>query len=207
MRKLFRLVPMIALSLFWFASTASAHVVVSPAVTSQGTYEVFTVRVPTEKDTPTVKLEVKVPAEVEISRFEPKEGWSYALTRDSNGKITQVTWTATGAGLSPTEFGTFSMEGKVGDDATELVWKAVQTYKDGSVVEWTGANANTPASVTTVNPKRAGEDAHSHGGGHSETAPSEQAVAGDSKLPLYLSYMSLLFSLLAILISLVRRAK
>lgn len=41
---------------------ASAHVTVQPKVTTQGKYEVFTVRVPSEKeDSPTTKVEVKFP--------------------------------------------------------------------------------------------------------------------------------------------------
>ncbi|WP_312859716.1 DUF1775 domain-containing protein [Peribacillus huizhouensis] len=43
------------------------------------------------------------------------------------------------------------MQGKVADDSKEIVWKAYQTYQDGSVVEWVGApDAEKPASVTVV---------------------------------------------------------
>ena len=49
------------------------------------------------------------------------------------------------------------MQGKVDDQAKELVWKAYQTYQDGSLVEWVGAaDADKPASVTKVNPAVAG---------------------------------------------------
>jgi uncharacterized protein YcnI len=56
------------------------------------------------------------------------------------------------------------MQGKVADDATEIAFKAYQTYQDGSVVEWIGApDSEKPTSVTTVNPKPAdGSDDH-HG--------------------------------------------
>lgn len=135
--------------------------VVYPKETTQGTYEVFTVRVPTEKDVPTVKVEVKIPADVDVSRFEPKSGWKYDLTKDSTGKITSIAWTTTGDSLSNTEFGNFNMQGKVADKATQISWKAYQTYKDGSVVEWTGAaDSKTPASVTTVKLKSTGSVIH-----------------------------------------------
>lgn len=210
MKKMIQAIPLVWLSLFLFAGMASAHVVVYPKETTQGTYEVFTVRVPTEKEVPTTKVEVIVPAEVTISRFEPIPGWKYDLTRDATGKITHVVWTATGEGLSPTEFGDFSMQGKVGDQAAQITWKAIQTYKDGSVVEWTGAaDAKTPASVTTVKPKPAGTGTDSHGavtaapaGGHGATA-----AAAESRLPLYLSIAALLVSMVAILLSLRRRAR
>jgi uncharacterized protein YcnI len=140
-----------------FAGIASAHVTVLPKETTQGSYEMFTVRVPSENDTvPTTQVKVEFPSDVNISRFEPKPGWKYEIEKDASDKITSVTWTTEGEGLSATEFGLFYMQGKVADEATEIVFKAYQTYQDGSVVEWVGApDAQKPASVTTVNPKPA----------------------------------------------------
>ncbi len=187
------------------AGIASAHVTVMPNSTTQGSYEKFTVRVPTEKDVPTVKVEVKFPVDsVTISRFEPKPGWTYALAKDASGKITGVTWTATGDGLSSTEFGDFNMQGKVADAATQIVWKAYQTYKDGSVVEWVGAEgSDKPASVTAVKPKAAGAATDSHG----NTAASGGAGAGaaSSSAPLYLSIAALVLGALALIVSLVKK--
>jgi uncharacterized protein YcnI len=193
---------------------ASAHVTVLPKETAQGSYEKFAVRVPTEKDIPTVKVEVKFPLEtVSISRFEPKPGWKYDLTKDAAGKITGVIWTATGEGLSATEFGEFYMQGKVADNASSITWKAYQTYKDGSVVEWVGAEgADKPASVTKVNAKPAGAAADSHGNtsapttsaGHDEAA--EPAAAGaSSQTPLILSIIALALGAASLLLSLSKR--
>jgi uncharacterized protein YcnI len=61
-----------------FTGIASAHVTVLPKETIQGSYEMFTVRVPSENETvPTTQVKVEFPAEVTISRFEPKPGWKY----------------------------------------------------------------------------------------------------------------------------------
>ncbi|MFH5182154.1 YcnI family protein [Paenibacillus sp. TAB 01] len=190
---------------------ASAHVTVQPAETTQGSYEKFAVRVPTEKDIPTVKVEIKFPLDsVSISRFEPKPGWKYDLAKDASGKITGVTWTATGEGLSPTEFGEFYMQGKVADNATSILWKAYQTYKDGSVVEWVGAQgSDKPASVTKVNAKPAGAASDSHGNtaapaaGHDQ--PAQQAAGSASQVPLYLSIIALILGVIALLLSLTKR--
>jgi uncharacterized protein YcnI len=187
-----------------FASIASAHVSVMPKETTQGSYEMFTVRVPTEKDVPTVKVEVKFAVDaVAISRFEPKPGWNYELAKDASGKITGVTWTATGDGLSKTEFGDFNMQGKVADAATQITWKAYQTYKDGSVVEWVGADgSDKPASVTTVTAKAAGAAADSHG----NTDSAAKASSGvDSKTSLYLSIAAVILGAASLIISLVRK--
>ncbi|MDW4509582.1 YcnI family protein [Priestia megaterium] len=185
------------LSTIAFAGTASAHVVVYPQEATQGSYEKFTVRVPTEKDIATTKVKVEIPKDVEISRFEPKEGWKYELQEDSSGLITSVTWTATDAGLSPTEFGEFSMQGKVGDNAKKIVWKAYQTYKDGSTVAWEGpADADTPASITTV-VKGNGAEGDSH-----ISATNDDS---NSALPTTLSIVALVLGIVSLILSLRRK--
>jgi uncharacterized protein YcnI len=145
------------LSMIFVAGIASAHVTVLPKDTTQGSYEVITVRVPSEKDVPTVKIEVEIPEGIEITRFEPKPEWNYKLTQDVSGKITSVIWTAEGNGLSSTEFSDFKMQGKIGSQSSQIVWKAYQFYQDGSKVDWTGApESDTPAPVMQVKPKGTG---------------------------------------------------
>jgi uncharacterized protein YcnI len=212
MKKILTLLLSIIGGLFIFAGAASAHVTVQPKETAQGKYETFTVKVPSEKaDVKTIKIEVKVPEEVNITRFEPKPGWTYETQKDASGKIISVIWTAEGEGLSSTDFGQFNMNGKVADDATEIVWKAAQTYSDGSIVEWAGEeNSDYPSSVTVVSPA----DASAHGHGTSttdkDTATGENATeegkeTNSSNTPLYLSIAALIASLLSLLISLKKR--
>jgi uncharacterized protein YcnI len=191
-----------------FAGIASAHVTVYPKESTQGSYEKFTVRVPSEKEIPTVKVEVKFPTDaVSVSRFEPKPGWSYAIAKDASGKVTGVTWTTTDEGLSATEFGDFSMQGKVADQAAQIVWKAYQTYKDGSVVEWIGAEgSDKPASVTTVKAKQAGSAADGHGhGAAGNNAPASDSGSTPSNTPLYLSIAALILGALSLIVSLFRK--
>jgi uncharacterized protein YcnI len=184
-----------------FAGIASAHVVVFPKETIQGSYEKFTVRVPTEQDTPTMKVEVKVPETVEVSRTMPFSGWKSELTKDANGKVTSVIWTATGEGLNSTEFGEFSMQGKVAPTAATIVWKAIQTYKDGSIVEWIGdEKSDHPASVTTVKAVPANAAVAADG-------DIESAESNSSNLPLYLSIAALVLALLSLIISSVRKSR
>ncbi|QYR22917.1 YcnI family protein [Paenibacillus sp. sptzw28] len=168
------------LSLFLFAGLASAHVTVQPSETKQGSYEVFTVRVPSEEENVTTKsIRVKVPEGVAVSRTQPKPGWKTQLETAADGSITSITWTADGPGLSQTEFDEFRVQGKVAADAKELIWKAYQTYSDNKVVEWTGAaGSDYPASVTTVMAGTGGNDGH--GGASAPAADGESAaVASD----------------------------
>ncbi|ANE46190.1 hypothetical protein SY83_07795 [Paenibacillus swuensis] len=191
-------------------SAASAHVTVMPKETSQNAYEVFTVRVPNEAETATVKVEVKFPVGVDVSRFESKPGWTYESKKEGE-KLTSVMWTAKEGGVKPGEFAEFRMQGKVGADTTELAWKAYQTYEDGTLVEWVGApDADKPASVTTVKAAAAGEEHHGAAAPAAETdaaAGHEAAEAGEaSNVPLILSIASLVVALAALGLALRKRA-
>ena len=163
------------MTLLLWASVASAHVTVQPQEVARGSYEVFTVRVPSEtKDTHTVEVRVAVPDGVNITRTEPKPGWTTELEREDN-RIVSVAWKAEGEGLADTEFAEFRMQGRVADDATELVWRAYQTYADGSLAEWIGApdtGSPMPASLTKVVEGAAQSDGHSHGGAAGEASGS-----------------------------------
>ncbi|MEI7025004.1 YcnI family copper-binding membrane protein [Paenibacillus sp. y28] len=211
----------VLLSMVLFAGIASAHVNVYPKESVQGTYEVFTVRVPSEKESPTVKVELKFSVEeVAVSRVEAKPGWTYQLTKDAADKITGIVWTASGEGLLATEFGEFKLQGKVADSAKQITWKAYQAYKDGSVVEWTGASdSKTPASVTAVKAKDAGAATDSHGHTASASAPaaatpapaaaSTEAAAAPaaSSAPLYFSVAGMLLGAVALMVSLRKKSR
>ncbi|QMV43457.1 YcnI family copper-binding membrane protein [Cohnella cholangitidis] len=188
-----------------FAGLASAHVTVQPKEVPAGSYQVFTVRVPSEKDSATTQVKVAIPDNVNVSRFEPKADWTYEIEKGAEDKIVSVTWKATGSGLGATEFGEFRMQGKVADDAKELVWKAYQTYADGEVVEWTGAaDADKPASVTAVT--AATGDGHGDGHGASGgAAASDETDSGRDALTLSLAIAGLAAGVLALLIALFRK--
>ncbi|OXS58436.1 nuclear export factor GLE1 [Cohnella sp. CIP 111063] len=189
-----------------FAGLASAHVTVQPKEAPAGSYQVFTVRVPSEKDAATTQVKVAIPDGVNISRFEPKPEWTYEVEKGAEDKIVSVTWKATGSGLGATEFGEFRMQGKIADDAKELSWKAYQTYSDGEVVEWTGApDADKPASVTTVT--AATGDGHGDGHGASSGAAASEAKdeGGRDALTLSLAIAGLAAGILALAIALFRK--
>jgi len=187
------------LSMFVLAGLVSAHVTVMPKETTQGAYEVITVRVPSEKESATVKLELKVPEDINVSRLEPKPGWHYELIQDGDGKITDIVWTADGEGFSSTEFGEFKLQGKVGAEAGALVWKAYQYYQDGTKVEWTGAaDSDTPAPVMQAKPKVQNAPADA----------ADSAASGEksnSRLPLCLSIAALVLAAAALALSIRRR--
>ncbi|WP_332310183.1 YcnI family copper-binding membrane protein [Paenibacillus sp. D9] len=218
MKKLFPAAGAAILMMLLMSSIASAHVTVWPKATTQGSYEVFTVRVPSEKaDVTTTAVKVRVPDGVEVSRTQPLPGWKTTLETTADGKIESITWTADeGKGLTQQEFNEFKVSGKVAADAKELNWKAYQTYSDSSVVEWVGAaDAEYPASVTTVAAGTGEGDGHGHGAAAgtdpaASPAPADADHAAapaekESSLPLYLSIAALVLGAAAVIAAFARR--
>ncbi|MCQ6559615.1 YcnI family copper-binding membrane protein [Paenibacillus mendelii] len=204
------MISMAMLSMLLFASVASAHVTVMPKQAAQGSYEVFTVRVPSEKESVTTKsIKVTIAEGAAVSRVEPKPGWKYELEKGADEAIKSVTWTAEGDGLAQTEFTEFRMSGKVADDAKDLVWKAYQTYSDNEVVEWIGAddNAKYPASVTTITAGTANSDGHGAPAAEagSETEAEADEESGSSAVQLVLSIAALVVAAAALIAALTRR--
>ncbi len=127
---------------------SNAHVTVVPNQSPANAYELYTVRVPTEKPIPTIKVKLAFPEGVDVSRFAPAPGWKRDVEKDATGRITSVTWS--GGSIASDELGVFMFQGKNGKGGS-LTFKADQTYLDGSVVEWANAPADAnPASVVIL---------------------------------------------------------
>lgn len=130
------------------ASVASAHVRVLPEEVPADSYEVLTVRVPTEKDIPTTQVRVEVPEGFTVLGVQPVPGWDHEFEENA-GVIEAITWS--GGEIRPQEFQQFAVQAKTPEDTGEFAWSAFQTYEDGSVVAWTGSeDTEEPASVVTV---------------------------------------------------------
>jgi uncharacterized protein YcnI len=205
MKKLTTMFMVCLLSTMLISGLASAHIGVFPNEAIQGTFETFTFRVPSEKDIPNIKVEVKIPAEVDISRVEPKVGWKYDFTKDSTDKITSVIWTSDIGLISSKEFTEFKLQGKVEATATQITWKSIQTYKDGSLAEWVGApDSESPAPVTKVNPVPANAKLAADG---DMDMTDSTTTATSTKIPLYLSIAALLLAIVAVGLSFRQKTK
>jgi uncharacterized protein YcnI len=130
------------------SAPAWAHVVVSPEEVRAGDYETLTVSVPTEKEIPTTEIRVEVPEGFLLSGVQPVPGWEYSFEEDG-GIVTAVTFS--GGEIRPREFQQFLVQAQAPQEPGEYPWKAIQTYEDGSVVEWVGSpESEEPASVIEV---------------------------------------------------------
>lgn len=130
---------------------ASAHVGVNPREVPPDTSQVFTVRVPNEKEEPTVRVRVEFPTGLAVSRFQPKPGWTYELEKDSAGKVVGITWS--GGKIGPNEYDEFAFIARTPKEAGTLAFKAYQTYQSGEIAEWVGPkDSQRPAALVEVKP-------------------------------------------------------
>src|SRR5207253_2588894 len=130
------------------------HVTVQPKESAPGATERYSLRIPTEKFTPTVRVEVEFPAALEVSSFEQKAGWKIEQKKDASGRIVGVVLN----GSIPTgESSLFTFTAKNPTQQGKLFFKAIQIYEDGTKSEWTGAEGTrTPSPVVDVK-RRAGQ--------------------------------------------------
>ena len=152
MKKFALLLAALCVALVAFAVPASAHVTVAaPGAIRGGSDQEITFRVPVEKKVDTVGLKIELPVATPIATVlvEPITGWtnteqSTTLTTpihtddgDFTTAVTEISWTAKpGNGLKPGEFGAFTIIAGRLPDVAEIAFGAVQTYADGSVVNW-----------------------------------------------------------------------
>jgi len=129
------------------ASLTFAHIRIAPTESAPGAREKYTMRVPNEKQVNTIRVEGEFPAGLQIYDFEFKPGWKIDFKKDDNGKIVGATWTGK---VQPYEFVEFGMLGINPKEETNLVWKFVQYYEDGTKEEFTGPVGSFRPSPVTV---------------------------------------------------------
>ena len=124
---------------------AFAHVVVRPATVGIGAYQEFTMSVPTEKDSATVGLRLMIPAVLKSVSPNVKPGWTIDIKKTGDGEdaaVTEIDWTS--GNIPSGQRDDFLFQAQTPATETTLQWKAIQTYSDGSSVEWTHAPSANP---------------------------------------------------------------
>src|SRR3954447_11357218 len=176
---------------------AYAHVEITPDSVPGGEDAVIAFSVPTESDNAsTVALKVLLPQNRPIAEVAttPMPGWRVTTTTRTLAKpievegeklksvVSQVTWKATGAGIAPGQYQQFALSlGPLPGSGT-LVFNAVQTYSDGTVVNWNEVSADksvepehpAPTLTLTAPDSKAGDDTASDPG--SDSAPPTEAA-------------------------------
>jgi uncharacterized protein YcnI len=139
-----------AVSLIAAASVAEAHVTVNPNTAPQGAYTKVSFRVPNEEasaNTTTVEVDLPVDHPIASVSVRPVPGWTATATTsplatpiksddgDVSQAVTKIVWT--GGTIAPGQFQEFDVSlGPLPKDTDQIVFKALQTYSDGTVVRW-----------------------------------------------------------------------
>jgi len=163
MRHRFALGALIATAALMFTASAFAHARLSPPVGLAKQLQLYTLAVPTERENAqTETVELTLPTGFSIDSFVPSPGWTRSVQQQGSGEaavIQKVTWTG---GKVPTgEDATFSFLA-LPATAKTYTFAVKQTYTDGAVVDWNGAESSDAPAPTI-------KAATSLGGGGSST--------------------------------------
>lgn len=128
------------------AGSASAHVRVFSPEAKPGAPATLQFRVPSEKaDATTVQLMVVLPADVKVRSVPSITGWQLGTAAPADDGSSALTWTAeAGHAIQPDSHQYFNVRVGPLPDVPKLAFEAVQTYSDGSVVDW-----NQPQTTVT----------------------------------------------------------
>jgi uncharacterized protein YcnI len=174
-------------------ATALAHVVVKPTQAVTGAFTTFTVGTPNEKAVAVTELRLVLPGDLKEVSPTVHAGWTIT-TEKSGESVTSISWS--GGTIPAGQRDDFSFSAQTPAKPGDLVWKAYQTYADGSTVSWdqkptngeSESESSGPYSVTHV----------------TATDPQASAAAkadtseGSNTLPLVISLAALVLSVLAL---------
>jgi uncharacterized protein YcnI len=133
------------------AAVVAAHVTVSPSVIPQGTDDVIlTFRVPNESATAAVDgLRIQFPLDHPIVLLNPEAGSGWQVTVHTTAlpkpvttddgtftsTVSEIDWS--GGSIPVGQFGEFDILAQgIPTGTSELVFKAIQSYNNGTVVSW-----------------------------------------------------------------------
>ncbi|GAA4752018.1 hypothetical protein GCM10025783_25830 [Amnibacterium soli] len=205
------------------ATGASAHVHVDGEDATRGGYGVLTFRVPTESDTAsTTEVSVTMPTRTPIASasVQPVAGWTATVTTarlakpitTDDGRLTtyvaRIDWKAeAGKGIRPGQFQQFLVSAGPLPDAEELAFPTLQTYSDGTRVNWNetasgGAEPEHPAPVLAL---AAPDDAQQASPQVSASAPAAAASAdaGTATAGLVVGIGGVVLAAIAVILALV----
>ena len=168
---------------------ASAHVIVTPSQAGVGQELVFNVSSPNERQTPITQVTLNIPRGVSDVVPTEKDGWTIN-TATSASEISSITWSA---GQIPVGQRTdFSFSAQVPGQATNLDWKAYQTYADGTIVHWDQTPKGSDDATGTAGPFSVTKVVN-------DLASPKTTTQNNDTLPLIISVLALFIAVAAFL--------
>ncbi|MBI3090255.1 MAG: DUF1775 domain-containing protein [Candidatus Tectomicrobia bacterium] len=166
-------------TLAWGSGGAQAHVDIRPLEGEPEVWQIYALVVPTETESPTTQVELRVPQEFEIEAVHHEPAWQLVTERNAAGHVTSVRWS--GGTIPPSTFKELKFFAKNPAKPGVYKWIATQAYADGRSSTWNAQSRVLPA-----------------GRADAEAAAHTVARQGTT-----LSYLSLGLSLVTLLILLV----
>jgi uncharacterized protein YcnI len=165
----------------------SAHVIVTPGQAKPGDQVLFSVSVPNEKTVAMTGLRIEIPSGVGDVMPTVHAGWTITTAKQGDA-VSSISWQ--GGEVPAEQRDDFTFKAQMPASASELNWKAFQTFADGSTVSWD----QKPSATETES---------ENDGPYSVTSVKESSDAGDQKSSghdpylLTLSLVALVLGLLA----------
>lgn len=201
------------------AIPVSAHVRLDPSTTVVGR-QVYGMRVPNEKDIPTTKVRLVVPEGVEVTGVLPISGWSHSEKKvkveasaeeaagghsdeEATERITEVTWE--GGEIKAGEYIIFNFSTNYTGEPKEVVWKAYQTYSDGSVVPWDGSSDEAEAPTVKITAESASDTLKKSVEANSNEIKALKDKGFEPDANTYLAGAALVFGIVSLMMTLKKR--
>jgi len=204
---------LVATASWTWAPAAHGHAVIQPTASRPAEQQVYTLTVPSERDSDVVSVALQVPTDVDSLLVEDKPGWDARLQRKGD-RIAVVRWS--GGRIEPDHYDTFRFIARNPVRAGELEWKVIQRYTDATD-RWIGpADSEQPAPRTDINEQADPQDVINTESGTVETqqggaaTPAAESGGGDGDsdtVPIVLGAVALVAALAALGIALAGRRR
>jgi uncharacterized protein YcnI len=204
---------LVATACWTWAPAAHGHAVIQPTTSRPAEQQVYTLTIPSERDSAVVSVALQVPPDIDSLLVEDKPGWNAQLQREGD-RITVVRWS--GGRIAPDHYDTFRFIARNPVRAGELEWKVIQRYTDATD-RWIGpADSEQPAPRTNITEQASPQDVINTESGTVESQPggAETPAAdtgggdGDSNtVPIVLGAVALVAALAALGIALAGRRR
>jgi len=193
------------------APQALGHAVVTPGASRPAEQQVYTLTVPSERDSDVVSVALQVPSDIDSLLVDGKPGWRVALERDGD-RIAVVRWS--GGRIAPDRYDTFRFIARNPVREGELEWKVIQRYTDATD-RWIGPpDSEQPAPRVDITEQAEPRDVINTEEGTVATRPAaaETAAAGGgggdgNTVPIVLGAVALATALAALGVALGARRR
>jgi uncharacterized protein YcnI len=118
------------------------HIDLAPRESIPKRWETYTLNVPTETTSPTVKIHLRVPPAFEIETVEHSQTWQIHSVRDERGYIRELTWS--GGRIPPQTFVELKFLARNPAEAGTYRWEMTQYYLEGEPSTWTAQTQIVP---------------------------------------------------------------